>query len=107
MAFELWPHQKYAIEAATEKIAQGVPSFCVTSPTGGGKSKIVQGLCDYAAETDRRLALFTNRKLLTMQLARGLSSSGVRLGVRAAEFEAWTDLNAPIDRKSTRLNSSH
>ena len=101
MAFELWPHQKYAIEAATEKIAQGVPSFCVTSPTGGGKSKIVQGLCDYAAETDRRLALFTNRKLLTMQLARGLSSSGVRLGVRAAEFEAWTDLNAPIQICST------
>ena len=98
---ELWPHQKYAIDTSIQKIESGLRSFCVTSPTGGGKSTIVQGLCEYAASVDKRVALFTNRKLLTNQLARGLSASGIHLGVRAAEFESWTDLNAPVQICST------
>lgn len=98
---QLWPHQKHAIDTGIQKIEGGVRSFCITSPTGGGKSTIVQGLCEYAASVDKRVALFTNRRLLTNQLAKGLSSAGIHLGVRAAEFESWTDLNAPVQICST------
>ncbi|NCX56056.1 MAG: hypothetical protein EBW87_02540, partial [Burkholderiaceae bacterium] len=37
MDVELWPHQKYAIDASIQKVESGLRSFCVTSPTGGGK----------------------------------------------------------------------
>lgn len=99
--FQYWPHQEYAISTGIAKMESGVKSFCITSCTGGGKTRIVQGLLEHIVNCGKRAALFTNRKLLTNQLARGLSNAGIHLGVRAAEFEAWTDLNAPVQICST------
>lgn len=91
-----WPHQIYALQEATSRIEAGSTSLCITSPTGGGKSRIVQRLCEWAVGKMWRVAIFTNRKLLTAQLSRGLNTSGIHLGVRAADFESWSDPSAPV-----------
>lgn len=96
MSHEDWPHQKWAVAETTRRIDEGDKSLCVTSPTGGGKSRIIQRLCEWAVARQWRTAIFTNRKLLTAQLSRGLDASGIHLGVRAAEFEAWNDPSAPV-----------
>lgn len=40
--------------------------------------------------------MFTNRRLLTSQISKSLSDSGIHLGVRAADFESWSDPTAPV-----------
>lgn len=91
-----WPHQQFAVSEAVSKMMAGDRSFCITSPTGGGKSRIIQRLCEWAVHRGLQVAIFTNRRLLTSQLSRGLSDSGIHLGVRAAEFESWSDPSAPV-----------
>lgn len=89
-------HQAFGVSESIRLIASGVKSFCVTSPTGGGKSMIVELLLEEFVARGWQCAVFTNRKLLTSQLSRGLSEAGIHLGIRAANFESWTDLNAPV-----------
>ncbi len=96
MSRVLWPHQSYAVEETHRQILAGVRSMCITSPTGGGKSAIIQTLLEDFVGQGLQCAVFTNRRLLTNQLANGLSEHGIHLGVRAAGFEAWTDTNAPV-----------
>ncbi len=91
-----WPHQSFAREESHRKIAAGVRSFCISSPTGGGKSKILQFLLEDFVAQGFQCAVFTNRRLLTAQLSKGLNEAGIHLGVRAAQFESWSDPNAPV-----------
>ena len=92
----LWPHQQYAYDEVTAAIDAGERSMCVTSPTGGGKSLVQRMLLEWAAETGRTAALYTNRKLLTEQTITGLRDHGIQFGVRAAGFSEWENLDAPI-----------
>lgn len=97
MAFPRWPNQEYALTESIARIEAGIKKFCISSPTGGGKSRIAEDLCRYAVdERQWPVAVFSNRKLLTMQLARGLNASGIHVGVRASGFESWTDHTAPV-----------
>ena len=91
-----WPHQTYAVTEAVRKINEGETRFAITSPTGGGKSKSMQRLCEHAVAEGWIAGVMSNRILLTTQLLRGLNSSGIRVGSRAAGFEGWTDIDAPV-----------
>lgn len=79
-----WLHQERAVADTLAAIDAGHTRICLTSPTGGGKSVIMQDLI--AANTARsgRTILYSNRKMLTEQLASGLRDSGIRHGIRAA-----------------------
>jgi len=92
----LWPHQKAGIESTLDRIDNGATSICITSPTGGGKSTIIEQLLRAFVERGLACAVFTNRRLLTNQLSKGLNEAGIHIGVRAADFEAWSDHTAPV-----------
>jgi len=91
-----WNHQIVAVAESIRRIEAGERRFCITSPTGGGKSRIILRLCEWAVARGWNVAVFTNRRLLTAQLSRGLSDDGIHLGVRAADFESWSDPFAPV-----------
>lgn len=97
MSVSDWPHQSYAVSECTRLIEEGQDSLCLTSPTGGGKSRILQRLIEWAVQDKLwRCVVLSSRRLLTNQLAHGLNKAGVHVGVRAADFESWTDLSAPV-----------
>ncbi len=79
-----WPHQRYGIDATWEAIMAGQKAICLTSPTGGGKSFIAQRLIEKATAMGWRSVLYSNRKMLTEQLSKNLTASGIRHGIRAA-----------------------
>ena len=83
MNHPLWNHQQRSIAEIIAAIGNGEQSMCCTSPTGGGKTRIMEELIWWNKARGGRTILFTNRKLLLEQM------TGV------------------LDRKSTRLNSSH
>jgi DNA repair protein RadD len=96
MSRPLWPHQSQCVSEALDRIESGSTALCLTSPTGGGKSTIIEKLLEAFVSQGHHCAVFTNRKLLTSQLSKGLNSAGIHLGVRAANFESWSDPNAPV-----------
>ena len=85
---KLWPHQEFALEQLRECLDRGSGRICVTSPTGGGKSRMMTELINLF---DGNVSLYTNRKLLTEQMIRVLSESDVDFGVRAASYPDWYD----------------
>ena len=91
-----WPHQTRGVSEVLRLYNSGVPSVCLSSPTGGGKSRMVQRLCEWAVRRRMGVSVFTNRRLLTSQLCSSLNAAGIHVGVRAADFESWTDPNAPV-----------
>lgn len=91
-----WPHQAYALSETIRRIQAGVRSICISSPTGGGKATIAGDILKTFVEWGWDCALFTNRRLLTSQISKSLSDSGIHLGVRAADFESWSDPTAPV-----------
>lgn len=80
----LWPHQQAGIAAVLDRQAAGVRRLCLTSPTGGGKSRIIEELIQAWVEMGLRVVLYTNRRMLLDQLAAGLTAADIRFGVRAA-----------------------
>ncbi len=101
-----WPHQPKAFQDVVDAIERGIRRICLTSVTGSGKSYIAQMLCEWAVARDWPVAILSNRKLLTNQLAVGLNDAGIHLGVRAADFESWTDHNAPVQVCSVPTEAS-
>lgn len=91
-----WPHQTYAVSETLRRLADGETAVCVTSPTGGGKSRVMQRLCESFTNDRLQTVVMSNRILLTTQLLRGLDSAGVNVGCRAAGFEAWSKIDAPV-----------
>lgn len=84
----LWPHQQYGLQRVLEAIEQGYRRILVTSPTGGGKTRMMTELL---AEWDRgglRCSLYTNRKMLLEQTHTVLNEAGIDHGVRAS---GWSD----------------
>jgi superfamily II DNA or RNA helicase len=103
---ERWPHQIAGVAAVKESIQAGVKRVCLTSPTGGGKSVMITDLLEWCIEQDMPAILYTNRKLLTEQLMKTLSSRGIRFGVRAAGFDAERDGNEPIQISSIQTEDA-
>jgi superfamily II DNA or RNA helicase len=83
----LWPHQEFAIQAVPEAIASGHRAIVLTSPTGGGKTRIIAELVKKDLEAGRKSVLYTNRKMLLDQLSDDFNSMGIDHGIRAASRE--------------------
>lgn len=81
-----WPHQAYAFSEVLAAIGRGEKRICVTSPTGGGKTRIMAMLIEHWIAEGHKTALYTNRKLLVEQTSNVLWKAGVDHGVRAAGY---------------------
>lgn len=68
-----WPHQTLAIGELRLAMEMGKQRICLTSPTGGGKSRIIQRIVELGKPT----LLIANRIMLVNQLARGMSEAGI------------------------------
>lgn len=102
-----WPHQVKAHAEVTSSIEFGDRSLCVTSPTGGGKTRMMMNLIDWACETRRRTVLYTNRRLLLDQVQNVLDGAGIDHGIRAAGYKPDRDRVvqlASIQTEHTRVH---
>jgi superfamily II DNA or RNA helicase len=82
-----WPHQTRAVADTLAAIEAVRRLIALTSPTGGGKTRIAQRLIERWRAEGLRIAVYTNRKLLVDQLGRALDQAGLPYGVRAAGRE--------------------
>jgi len=79
----LWPHQQRAIAEISNAVERGARNICVTSPTGGGKSRIILEQIKAASTA----TLYTDRRMLLSQLSSDLDREGVDYGIRASGYE--------------------
>lgn len=84
---KLWPHQIKGIAETHAAISEGKRKIVLTSPTGGGKSKMVGTLLGDFLAAGKPAILYTNKKMLTTQNADVLTSMGLEYGLRAAGHE--------------------
>ena len=77
---KLWPHQQRTLSLLQERIAAGAKRICVTAPTGAGKSLMMRERCLTADSS----SIYTHRRMLLDQTARGLEKAGIPFGYRAA-----------------------
>ena len=101
-----WPHQETAFRETTAAIEAGVPSICVTTPTGGGKTREMCDVMEWGLERDKRSVLYTPRKMLTEQTARVLRDEGFPFGIRAAGFDDEQRLTMPIQISSPQTEAA-
>lgn len=83
---EMWPHQEYGITETLRLLGLGHKRVCLTSPTGGGKTRILAELAKNFLEAGRNVVLYTNRKILVEQTSAVLAAAGLDHGVRAAGY---------------------
>ena len=76
----LWPHQISGLTELQRLIDSGAKRICVTSPTGGGKSRMMMRFLD----AHRKSTIYTDRKMLFTQLAGNLDDAGLFYGKRAS-----------------------
>lgn len=84
----LWPHQTRAIDNVASARADGHRRILLSSPTGGGKTRIMLELARQELARGGRVAIYYNRKLLIEQAAKTFQMEGLPFGVRAA---GWAD----------------
>jgi superfamily II DNA or RNA helicase len=84
---KLWAHQERALQDIADAIRCGHKNICVTSPTGGGKSQVIFELIH---GTSDEVSLYTDRRMLLTQIARGLTEEGIDYGYRAAGHKTAT-----------------
>lgn len=101
MSFELWPHQAKAIPDVLSAIGHGERRVCVTSPTGGGKSKIMEMLARDYLDRGQKVIAYTNRKMLVDQMSSNLMAAGVYHGIRAADYEDEREHNFQVSSIQT------
>lgn len=80
----LWAHQQSAISDIKEAIAAGYRNICLTSPTGGGKSRII---LEEIKAAGYGVSLYTDRRMLLNQLSQDLDREGIEYGIRASGYE--------------------
>jgi len=86
-----WPHQRYGVEETISELSVGVPSLCLTSPTGSGKTAMAIALARWMAEDHGgRVLVLTNRILLTEQTRRVFQEDDVTVGVISASMK-WAE----------------
>lgn len=79
----LWPHQQRGLEQIAADIRSGYQRIVNAAPTGSGKSLIMEKILEWGEPA----ALFTDRRFLMEQLARGLRESGFQFGIRASGYD--------------------
>ncbi len=80
----LWRHQERGLAEYRAAVDAGDKAICITSPTGGGKTRIMTEILAEAASHYQRVAIYTNRKLLRVQISGALNALGLDHGVMAA-----------------------
>jgi superfamily II DNA or RNA helicase len=78
----LWPHQQKGIDDVLALLRAGKRRICLTSPTGGGKTRIMEEIIRHCVGLGMKTILYTNRRLLLEQLRKSLGA--IEHGVRAA-----------------------
>lgn len=78
---KLWPHQERAMSEIIHAVDSGYQNICVTSPTGGGKSRII---LEQIKTAGYGVSLYTDRRMLLTQLSVDLQREGIEYGIRAA-----------------------
>lgn len=88
---QLWPHQAKGLADLKAELMAGEKAVCLTSPTGGGKSLMIQDLILWGVSQGRPVALYTHRQLLRDQISEMLNKSGISHGLTASGFqnESW------------------
>ncbi len=82
----LWPHQPKAVADVLQAIRLGERRILLTSPTGGGKTRIAEELIALWLQAGEKVVLYSNRKLMVDQLSRSLERAGLYHGIRAAGY---------------------
>lgn len=103
---ERWPHQLRGVQQSILGIESGWRNFCLTAPTGGGKSYMMYDLIQYARSRDWPVTLYAVRKFLIQQLMDVMDEFGLSYGVRASGFDKYEDLDNPIQIASVMTEES-
>jgi superfamily II DNA or RNA helicase len=82
-----WPHQLRGVQETLQAMASGVRRLLVTSPTGGGKTRMMQMLIRHWRIQGFKVALYTNRRMLLEQTSRVLAHDDIEHGIRAAGWQ--------------------
>lgn len=102
-----WPHQLRAVDEALAAISGGQRRLCVTSPTGGGKTFIMQHFAKRYLDQSQKVVLYANRRMLIDQTSDVLMNAGIYHGVRAAGYEDEREHNfqvSSIQTEHSRVN---
>lgn len=70
-----WNHQTRGVAETIEAIDAGETAICLTSPTGGGKTRMAERLIEAMAARQMRAGMFTDRKMLFDQLRLDLETN--------------------------------
>lgn len=100
----LWPTQVAGIEGVIKAREDGARVIVLTSPTGGGKTKMICELIDHSLSRFEKSILYTNRVMLTEQTIKVMQRNGIQHGVRAAGWEP--DLKADVQIASIQTEQS-
>lgn len=83
----LWPSQERGISEVKKSYDDGNGAVVVTSPTGGGKSRMMAELTAWAKSRLWTTAIYTNRRIITEQSGKALADLGIGHGFMAAGYE--------------------
>lgn len=78
-----WPHQARGVAEVARLVDAGESRIALTSPTGGGKSRMMLRLVEWGLPT----VIYANRKMLIEQLSAGMTEAGVQHGMQASGYE--------------------
>lgn len=83
----MWPTQERGVNDTIDALKAGEKAICTTAPTGGGKTRIASEITKIVTEQwNWRVALLTNRRILTRQGTKTLSAAGIEHGIIAAGY---------------------
>jgi superfamily II DNA or RNA helicase len=100
-----WPHQITG-PAEVKRRLQTQWGVCFSAPTGGGKSLTMVDLVEWELSRNGTSIVYTPRKMLTEQLIRTFRQHGVPFGVRAAEFDEYLKMDAPVQISSPQTEDA-
>lgn len=97
---EDWPHQKQAVHDVAGAFLAGAFRVLLTSPTGGGKSRIMHRIIEHIPE----VTVLCHRTALMEQLSIGLTDAGIDHGIVAAGYEQKWSAPVQLCMKQTLMN---
>jgi len=83
---QLRKYQERTIKKFWKAFDGGSRRICITAPCGAGKTVMFMEIARQAIEQGFKVAIYTNRQLLTSQTSRVFSGNRLSHGVRAAGF---------------------
>lgn len=102
-----WPHQAEALPQLWNLLDEQTQNrVVVTSPTGGGKTRMMMRHIEYRQSLGKRLILYTDRRMLLDQTARVLTDHGIWFGIRASGMDDAWNLNAPVQLAMVQTEST-